>query len=92
MKAIKYISLFFILLNISCCVNQKKKDEEQIKNTVKEYWQSVKSNNEENYLKLVDASDEYKFAMLNQLHHLNRNYSKIKNIVEAKEISNNRYK
>lgn len=86
MKTIKYISFILILLSISCCVNQKQKDEEQIKNTVKEYWKAVKNNDEENYLKLVDGGEEYRFAMLNQLHYLNRNYNEIKNTVESKEV------
>jgi hypothetical protein len=86
MKTIKYISLILILLSISCCVNQKKKDDEQIKTTVQNFWITVQNNDEENYLKLVDGSEEYRFAMLNQLHYLNRNYSKIKNTIESKEI------
>ncbi len=44
MKTIKYISLILILLSISCCVNQKQKDEEEIKNTIREYWKAVKTN------------------------------------------------
>lgn len=86
MKAIKYILLALILLSISCCVNKKQKDEEQIKTTIQNFWKSVQNNDEESYLKLVDGSEEYRFAMLNQLHYLNRNYGKIKNIVESKEI------
>ncbi|WP_263602426.1 hypothetical protein [Chryseobacterium sp. PET-29] len=86
MKAIKYISLALILLSISCCVNKKQKDEDQIKTTIQNFWKSVQNNDEANYLKLVDGSEEYQFAMLNQLHYLNRNYSKIKNIVESKEM------
>ncbi|CAM3049528.1 hypothetical protein DRF59_16320 [Chryseobacterium flavum] len=86
MKAIKYISLALILLSISCCVNKKQKDEDQIKTTIQNFWKSVQNNDEANYLKLVDGSEEYQFAMLNQLHYLNRNYSKIRNVVESKEM------
>ncbi|MCU7615498.1 hypothetical protein N0B16_13755 [Chryseobacterium sp. GMJ5] len=85
MKAIKCISIVLILLSISCCVNQKQKDEEQIKATVQNFWITVQNDDEENYLKLVDGSEEYRLAMLNQLHYLNRNYNKIKSNIESKE-------
>ncbi len=49
MKIIKYISLILMLLIISCCVNQKQKDEEQIKNTIREYWTAIKNNDLEGY-------------------------------------------
>lgn len=86
MKTIKYISLILILLSISCCVNKKQKDEEQIKITVQNFWITVQNNDEASYLKLVDGSEEYRFAMLNQLHYLNRNYSKIKRTIESKGV------
>ncbi|QPQ51287.1 hypothetical protein H3Z85_18545 [Chryseobacterium indologenes] len=86
MKIIKYISLILILLSISCCVNKKQKDEEQIKSTVQNFWITVQNNDETNYLKLVDGSEEYRFAMLNRLHYLNRNYSKIKRTIESKGV------
>ncbi|RRQ45504.1 hypothetical protein [Chryseobacterium sp. SC28] len=86
MKIFKYISILLILLSISCCVNQKEKDEEQINTTVQKFWITVQNNDEENYLKLIEGSEEYRFAMLYQLHYLNRNYSKIKAITESKEI------
>lgn len=86
MKTFKYISILLILLSISCCVNQKKKDDEQIKETVQKFWTIVQNNDEESYLKLIDNSEEYRVAMLYQLHYLNRNYNKIKGSTESKEI------
>ncbi|MEI3791440.1 MULTISPECIES: hypothetical protein [unclassified Chryseobacterium] len=80
MKTIKLIFLLLILFNFSSCVNQKQKDDEQIKNVVSNFWQAVKQNDEKVYLGLIeDSESEYKLAMLNQLHYLNRNYNKLNN-------------
>lgn len=86
MKTIKYISILLILFSVSCCVNQKKKEEEQIKETVQKFWTAVQNNDEASYLSLVDGSDEYRLAMLNQLHYLNRNYNDINKTIHSKDI------
>jgi len=86
MKTIKYISILLILFSVSCCVNQKKKEEEQIKETVQKFWTAVQNNDEASYLSLVDGSDEYRLAMLNQLHYLNRNYNDINKAIHSKDI------
>jgi len=77
MKTIKYISLILILLSISCCVNQKQKDEEQIKNTIKEYWTAIKNNDLEGYKNLFDESENFAGAMQADLYFLHKNYNKI---------------
>jgi hypothetical protein len=94
MKTIKLIFLLLILLNSSFCVNQKQKDEEQIKNVVSNFWKAVKENDEKAYLGLIeDSESEYRLAMLNQLHYLNRNYNKLNyqntlsNNIEIKETN-----
>jgi len=86
MKTTKYISILLILLSVSCCVNQKKKEEQQIKETVQKFWTAVQNNNEENYLSLIEDSNEYKLAMLNQLRYLNRNFNKINSTIHSKEM------
>ena len=86
MRTIKYLSILIMLFSISCCVNQKKKEEEQIKETVQKFWIIIQNNDEENYLKLIEDSEDYRLAMLNQLHYLNRNYSKIKKVVESEKV------
>lgn len=77
MKTIKYISLILIALSISCCVNQKKKDEEQIKNTVAKYWSAVKDNDLERYKDLFDENENYAGAIQSDLYFLHKNYDKI---------------
>lgn len=77
MKIIKYILAILFLLNISCCVNQKKKDEEQIKETITRYWKSVKDNDLENYKNLFDDSEDFAGGMDADLNFLHKNYDKI---------------
>jgi len=77
MRLIKYISFIMILLSISCCVNQKQKDEEQIKNTVREYWKAVKNNDLRKYNDLFDDSENFSGAMQGDLYFLHKNYDKI---------------
>ncbi|ROI11146.1 hypothetical protein [Epilithonimonas hominis] len=86
MKTIKYISILLILFSVSCCVNHKKKEEEQIKETVQKFWTAVQNNDEARFLSLVDGGEEYRLAMLNQLHYLNRNYSDINKTIHSKDI------
>lgn len=77
MRIIKYISLVAIFLSISCCVNQKQKDEEEIKNTIKEYWSAVKNNDSQKYISLFDESENFAGAIQADLYFLHKNYNKI---------------
>ncbi|WP_426480692.1 hypothetical protein [Chryseobacterium sp. R2ACT005] len=94
MKTIKLIFLLSILFSSNCCVNQKQKEDEQIKNVISNFWKAVKENDEKVYLSLIeDSESEYRLAMLNQLHYLNRNYNKLNyqnallNKIEIKETN-----
>ncbi|ALR29410.1 MULTISPECIES: hypothetical protein [Chryseobacterium] len=94
MKIIKLFYVLVILFGFSNCIDQKQKDDEQIKNVVSNFWKAVKENDETAYLSLIeDSESEYKLAMLNQLHYLNRNYNKLNhqnsllNKVEIKETN-----
>ena len=87
MNMIKYITVIFLFLALTGCTDQKKKDEEQIKETVQKFWTAVQNNDEEGYLSLIENSGgEYRLAMLDQLHYLNRNYSKINQKIKAQGI------
>ncbi len=77
MKIFKYISIVLIFLSISCCVNQKKKDEEQIKETVTKYWKAVKENNLQVYNSLVYDSENYPGVISSELFFLNKHYNEI---------------
>ncbi|ASW73628.1 hypothetical protein IQ37_19325 [Chryseobacterium piperi] len=77
MRTIKYILGILFLLNISCCVNQKKKDEEQIKNTVKEYLKAVKENDLQKVYGLIDDSDTFFGGIQGEFYFLKKNYDKI---------------
>ncbi len=77
MKVIKYILGILFLLNISGCVNQKKKDEEQIKNTVKEYWKAVKENDLQKAYNLIDDSDTFFGGIQGEFYFLKKNYDVI---------------
>lgn len=77
MKTIKYISLVLLLLSISCCVNQKKKDEEQIKETVTKYWKAVKENDLQSYNNLIYDSENYPGVTASELFFLNKHYDAI---------------
>ena len=57
MKPFKYFSIVLIFFSISCCVNQNKKDEEQIKETVQKFWKTAKVNDFEGYKRLVADPD-----------------------------------
>ncbi|MDN4014001.1 hypothetical protein QX233_16130 [Chryseobacterium gambrini] len=74
MKTIKYISFILILLSISCCVNQKQKDEEQIKNTVREYWTAVKNNDLQSYNGLIYESENFPGVTAGDLYFLHKHY------------------
>ena len=77
MKTIRYITILLVLLNISCCVNQKQKDEEQIKDTINKYWHSVKENNVKECLSLFEDVENYSGVVQSDLFFLNKNYDKI---------------
>ncbi|KFE98316.1 hypothetical protein IX39_12780 [Chryseobacterium formosense] len=79
MKVIKCILILLIFFSISCCVNQQKKDEEQIKETVVKYWKFVKEKDFESYLKLMGDFDNAGFDAVYSydLAFLNRNYRKL---------------
>lgn len=81
MKTIKYILGILFLLNISCCVNQKKKDEEQIKETVTKYWKAVKENDLKSYNSLIYDSENYPGVTASELFFLNKNYD----VINSKE-------
>ncbi|MDC8102343.1 hypothetical protein [Chryseobacterium rhizosphaerae] len=74
MKIIIYISLVLISLSTNSCVNQKKKDEEQIKNTVREYWKAVKNNDLPAYNNLIDNAENYPGVTASELNFLHKNY------------------
>ena len=74
---IKYLAILLILLNISCCVNQKKKDEEQIRETVQKFWGKAKINDFEGYKNLVADPGIFSGAMQVDLNFLHKNYEKI---------------
>ncbi|AZI41148.1 hypothetical protein [Epilithonimonas vandammei] len=70
--------LFFSISNIiSCCTNQKNKDNEQIKNTVNQYFKAIKNNNSADYNNIVSDSQELPGATASDLFFLHKNYSKI---------------
>ena len=77
MKTFKYISLILIFFSISCCVNQQQKDEEQIKNTVKEYWKAVKADDLEKCKSLIDNSETFSGGIQGEFYFLQKNYGKI---------------
>ncbi|QWT86367.1 hypothetical protein KBP46_00325 [Chryseobacterium sp. PCH239] len=74
MKTIKYISLILILLSISCCVNQKQKDEKQIKATVQNFWKSVKNNDLQAYNGLIYESENFPGVTAGDLYFLHKHY------------------
>lgn len=77
MKIFKYISILLILLSISCCVNQNKKDEEQIKETVRNFWATVKRNDFNGYKNLVEDNEIFLGSMQAEFSFLHKNYDKI---------------
>lgn len=78
MKTIlKYTSILLILFSVSCCVNQTKKDEEQIKETVQKFWETAKVNDFEGYKNLVADPDIFSGVMQTELNFLHKNYDKI---------------
>ncbi|PTT36128.1 hypothetical protein DBR28_11425 [Chryseobacterium sp. HMWF028] len=77
MKKIKYIFVIPIVLSISCCVNHKQKDEEQIKDTVSKYWHSVKKNNVKECLSLFEDVENYSGVVQSDVFFLIKNYDKI---------------
>lgn len=77
MKIIKYVLATLFLLNISCCINQKKKDEEQIKDTVTKYWKAVKEDKVEECLNLFEDVENYEGGVQSDIYFLHKNYDKI---------------
>ena len=77
MKLLNILSALFILFTISCCVNNKQKDDDQIKQTVKNYWKAVKNNEAQDYLNLIENNDEYNIAFTHDLYYLHKNYRKL---------------
>ncbi|AYZ36302.1 hypothetical protein EGY07_12295 [Chryseobacterium indologenes] len=77
MKTIKYISLILILLSISCCVNQKQKDEEEIKNTIREYWKAVKTNDLQKCNSLIYDNETFFGVIQGEFYFLHDNYNKV---------------
>ena len=77
MKIIKYISILSILFSVSCCVNQKKKDEEQIKETVQKFWKKAKINDFAGYKSLVADPDIFSGVMQVELNFIHKNYDRI---------------
>ncbi len=86
MKTIKTISLVTAFIFCYSCINQKDKDKAQIEETVSKFWMSVQSNDEKNYLALIEYNEDYKLAILNQLHFLNRNYNSMYKELQSKKI------
>jgi len=77
MKIIKYILAILFLLNISCCVNQNKKDEEQIKTTVQKFWKTIKDDDSESYKNLFDNNETFFGGIQADFYFLRKNYDKI---------------
>lgn len=77
MNTFKYISIILILLSISCCVNQNKKDEEQINDTVQKFWEKAKTNDFQGYKNLIADPDVFSGIMQVDLNFLHKNYDKI---------------
>lgn len=80
------MTVLLLFFSIMGCADQKKKDEEQIRETVHKFWTAVQNNDEEGYLALIDNSKEYRLSMLDQLHYLNRNYHKIEKEIQAQGV------
>lgn len=66
-----------IICVLTSCINQKQKDEEQIKNTVRRFWLSVKENDFETYKSLNENSDMFIGIMHMEFSFLHKNYEKI---------------
>lgn len=84
---IHFPAALLIFLSLNSCVNQKQKDEEQIKETVTKYWQAVKENNIDNYKNLFVDSESFAGGIQADLYFLHKNYDRINsNDVLLKEI------
>lgn len=83
MQIVKLIFGFLVLFSINCCINQKEKDEEQIKKTVSQFWKTVKDNNLEEYKKLFDEGQTFDGGIQGEFYFLHNNYERInpKNIL-----------
>ncbi|MCD1117449.1 hypothetical protein [Chryseobacterium turcicum] len=76
MKIIKFTIILLIFFSTSC-VNKKNKDEQQIKETVQEFWKKAKINDFEGYKKLVEDPDVFLGSMQAELNFIHKNYDQI---------------
>ncbi|WP_431612015.1 hypothetical protein [Chryseobacterium sp. 'Rf worker isolate 10'] len=76
-KIFKLILILIILFSFNNCVNQKQKDEDQIKKTVKNYWKAVKENNLEEYKNLFEEKESFDGGIQGEFYFLHDNYEKI---------------
>jgi len=77
MRTTKYITIILFLLSISSCVNQRKKDDEQIKNTITEYLKAVKENDLQKCKSLIEDGETYSGGIQGQFYFLQKNYERI---------------
>ncbi|PWN71059.1 hypothetical protein C1631_000060 [Chryseobacterium phosphatilyticum] len=72
-------AILYLVLLLFCisCVSQDQKDKEQIKETVVEYWKSVKCNDLQSYNNLIYNSENYPGVTASELFFLNKHYNEI---------------
>lgn len=83
---LKYVTVLLLFLSLASCTDQTTKGNDEMKETVQKFWTAVQNNDEEGYLALISNSGEYRLSMLDQLHFLNRNYSKIEKSIKEQGI------
>ncbi|MBC7749471.1 MAG: hypothetical protein H7Z76_13010 [Methylotenera sp.] len=77
MKTIKPILFFLLFFFTISCVNQKQKDQEEIKQTVKNYFNAVKANDLEKCKLLIEDSENYLGVIQGEFNFLHKNYDEI---------------
>lgn len=71
------ILLLSIISTVSCCTNQKNKDDTEIRTVVKKYFSTIENNDLNGFSKLISNSDKFPGGISSYLFFLNNNYSKI---------------
>jgi hypothetical protein len=77
MKIFKLILILLILFSFNNCINQKQKDEDQIKETVKQFWKAVKNNDLEQCKNLIEDSETFDGVIQSDIYFLHENYETI---------------
>lgn len=74
---LKQILVLLVAFSVTSCVNRQKKDEEQIKSTVHQFWRTIQKNDLEKYQLLFYDNETFFGGIQSDFYFLRKNYNRI---------------